>query len=224
MFGTTTFGGASNKGTVFEIANGTNTIITLDSFNGINGAYPAAGVTLDPTGDLFGTTPLGSGTVYEVPYVVRTITPIASFNSATGTNPQGTLVMDSSGNLFGTTRSGGTGQDGTVFEIPSGSNTLTPIIAFTGTDGADPYAGLTIDSRGNLWGTTYQGGFSNYGIIFEIGHGTTTLGIAFNFTSASTGFPTSVITFDAFGDLFVATTGGLGNVFELARQYYAFEP
>ena len=55
-YGTTQQGGADGEGSVFEIANGTSVITTLASFNGFNGAGPAAGLTLDSSGDMFGTT------------------------------------------------------------------------------------------------------------------------------------------------------------------------
>ena len=40
LYGTTTAGGASGDGTVFELAKGSGTITTLASFNGTNGAKP----------------------------------------------------------------------------------------------------------------------------------------------------------------------------------------
>ena len=46
---------------------------------------------------------------------------------------------------------GGSG-DGTVFEVVAGSNTITPLVSFNGTDGESPYAGLVSDgSRGSFW-------------------------------------------------------------------------
>jgi len=71
LFGTTYRGGGpSDSGTVFELAAGSGTLTTLASFNGANGAYPLAGVTLDAQGDLFGATTGGGafndGTVFEL--------------------------------------------------------------------------------------------------------------------------------------------------------------
>jgi uncharacterized repeat protein (TIGR03803 family) len=70
LYGTTSEGGADGDGTVFEVASASNTITTLGSFNGTNGEYPGAGLTLDGSGNLYGTTEFGgavnSGTVFEL--------------------------------------------------------------------------------------------------------------------------------------------------------------
>ena len=73
-------------------------------------------------------------------------------------NPQGGLIADSSGNLFGTTSQGGTVGDGTVFEVATGSETITTLATFTGANGCRPHGGLVEDSSGNLFGTTTVGG------------------------------------------------------------------
>ena len=49
-------GGASNDGTVFELAKGSGTITTLASFNGTNGAIPDCRLIMDSSGNLYGTT------------------------------------------------------------------------------------------------------------------------------------------------------------------------
>jgi uncharacterized repeat protein (TIGR03803 family) len=69
LFGTTTQGGDSNDGTLFELAAGGSTITTLVSFNGANGARPTAPLITDGNGNLFGTTSTGGnaagdGTVF----------------------------------------------------------------------------------------------------------------------------------------------------------------
>jgi len=76
LFGTTSGGGTYNEGTVFEIplvsGSYASTPTTLVSFNVANGdgAYPAAALTADAAGNLFGTTEQGGangdGTVFEV--------------------------------------------------------------------------------------------------------------------------------------------------------------
>ncbi|MBV8235777.1 MAG: hypothetical protein JO075_08755, partial [Acidimicrobiia bacterium] len=91
LYGTTSNGGATNSGTVFELAAGSGTITTLASFNGANGAYPEAGLTLDAQGNLYGTTygggANGHGTVFELAAGSGTIATLASFNGATGAYP-----------------------------------------------------------------------------------------------------------------------------------------
>src|ERR1017187_6333500 len=58
-----------------------------------------------------------------------------------------------------------------VFAQPAQGQTFTVIHNFTnGGDGGEPFAGLTIDAAGNLYGTTYIGGAYNAGIAFELRH------------------------------------------------------
>ena len=184
LFGTTDMGGARNEGTVFEIAAGSTTITTLASFNGTNGAYPHSGVVEDSSGNLFGTADEGGaagyGTVFEIAAGTGTITTLASFNGTNGAYPNAGVVEDSSGNLFGTTSMGGASAygpigDGVVFEIAAGSNTITTLVSFNGTNGAHPYAGVVEDSSGNLFGTTINGGAIGDGTVFEIAAGSPTI-------------------------------------------------
>ena len=88
FYGTTRTGGAQGDGTVFELAKGSSTITTLASFNGSNGSYPVAGLIMDSSGNLYGTTEHGGangdGTVFELAKGSSTITTLASFNTFTG--------------------------------------------------------------------------------------------------------------------------------------------
>jgi uncharacterized repeat protein (TIGR03803 family) len=151
LFGTAESGGVNGWGTVFEIAKtstGYSPPITLASFNGANGALPAAGLISDAAGNLFGTTGLGGangnvldtyGTVFEIAKTSTgygPLTTLASFNGANGANPEAGLIIDAAGNLFGTTKVGGGSSCGgpgcgTVLEIAhlrgaSGSGLFTP--------------------------------------------------------------------------------------------------
>jgi uncharacterized repeat protein (TIGR03803 family) len=133
LFGTTARGGTAGAGAAFELKKditGTWTLTTLVSFDGIDNGFPNAvgGLVEDSNGDLFGTTEGGGtsdeGTVYELArdnssMTGYTFSTLLSFNGDNGAYPDATLVQDSSGNLFGTTSAGGTGNNGTVFEVIS---------------------------------------------------------------------------------------------------------
>ena len=86
-----------------------------------------------------------------------------------GVRPEAGLIADSAGDLYGTTVGGGTGGGGTVFKI-SASGTESVVHSFTGgtTDGSGPYAGLIINSAGNLYGMTMYGGANSGGTVFKI--------------------------------------------------------
>ena len=70
LYGTTYYGGTSVLGTVFKFDAATQSLTTLVSFNGQNGANPAAGLIVDPNGNLYGTAQFGGdsndGTVFEL--------------------------------------------------------------------------------------------------------------------------------------------------------------
>lgn len=84
-----------------------------------------------------------------------------------GCGPSGTLVMDRKGNLYGTTQGCGASNAGTVFKIDA-SRKETILHSFAGgtKDGAEPNAGVIMDSEGNLYGDTATGsgtGCGGYG-------------------------------------------------------------
>ena len=224
LYGTTNSGGSDNKGTVFEIAKGNNSVTTLASFNGANGSVPFSGVTLDANGNLYGTTYSegagGYGTVYEIAKGSNTLTTLANFNFANGARPYGGVTLDSNGNLYGTTVVGGSGGgNGTVFEIAKGSNTVTTLASFNIANGAYSYSGVTLDSNGNLYGTTNYGGVNNAGTVFEIVKGSNTLTTLASFGVAGN-YPQSGVTLDANGNLYGTTGGGsngYGTVFMISK-------
>ena len=100
---------------------------------------------------------------------------IYNFNSVSGGTdgyyPYAPLIADKKGNLYGTTVYAGGGY-GAVFELTNsgGSWSETVLHTFAGgtTDGEYPEGGLTMDSSGNLYGMTYQGGADNYGTVYEL--------------------------------------------------------
>jgi uncharacterized repeat protein (TIGR03803 family) len=225
LYGTATQGGASNAGTVFEVAKATGTITALASFNGTDGANPQGGLLLDSSGNLYGTTAgggTGYGTVFELAQGSGTITTLASFVVPNGANPYPRVIMDGSGNLYGTTQNGGTFGDGTVFELAAGSGTITTLGSFDGTNGSDPLGGLVMDGNGNLYGTTYAGGGHGVGTIFEVAQGKARITRLASFNGTDGANPVGGLIMDSRGNLYGTTYDGgalpgLGTVFELAH-------
>jgi uncharacterized repeat protein (TIGR03803 family) len=172
LYGTTVYGGASNAGVVYELhANGLETV--LHSFTaGPDGANPYAGLIGDSAGNLYGTTyfggPSNAGVVYKVNVANKHETVLYIFAGANGANPESGVIGDSAGNLYGTTANGGLASAGVVYKLdPIGQETL--LYSFKGgTDGANPLAGLILDSAGNLFGTTSNGGNGQIGLVFAL--------------------------------------------------------
>jgi uncharacterized repeat protein (TIGR03803 family) len=181
----TTLGGSTNRkctvhggcGTIYRLTNGKITI--LHSFTSLEGTSPA-GVARDSSGNLFGATLYGGvgtptpacpsqgcGTIFQ--YSQRKESVLYTFlGQPDGETPNGELLLDSAGNIFGTTRFGGAFNHGTVFELaPKGDGTWTEnlLYSFRGdTDGSEPYGGVVMDAKGDLYGTTFSGGLrSNCG-------------------------------------------------------------
>ena len=136
-----------------------------------------------------------------------------------GQHPYGSLVADTSGkNLYGTTYYGGTHAYGEVFALTNSGGTWnqTVIYSFLGpsnSDGANPFGGLVLDSNGNIYGTTYAGGPSNQGTVFELSKKgstwTETVLHLFDDISGSDGYyPYGGLTFDAAGNLYGTTLYG----------------
>jgi uncharacterized repeat protein (TIGR03803 family) len=225
FYGTTYNGGANKYGSIFELVKGSNTLTTLASFTSSTGIYPEGGLVMDSTGNLYGTTSgdaggNGTGGVFELARGSSTITNRGYFNGTNGSYPKAGLVLDSSGNLYGTTTSGGANGYGTVFEILKGRNTITLLASFGQGDAPAPEASLVVDSSGNLYGTTWQGGAFHRGSVFEIVKGTGTITTLASFNGADGREPESSLVLDGSGNLYGTTNLGgaynLGSVFELA--------
>jgi len=178
MYGTAAQGGANDSGTVFKITpSGTfSTLYNFCSESGCaDGQDPYGGVILDSEGNLYGTTVYGGasaddGTVFKVtPSGKETV--LHEFAGSDGAFAFGGLVFDSEGNLYGTTSEGGTNNGGTVFKITS-SGTFSTLYNFCSetncTDGEYPNSGLAVDSAGNVYGTTYNGGANTLGVVFKV--------------------------------------------------------
>ena len=104
-----------------------------------------------------------------------TSTSIHIFAGSDGSAPAAGIVQDSYGNLYGTTASGDTHGAGNVFYVynSGGSWNFVKVWAFGATgDGANPTSDLQLDSSGNLYGTTQNGGANGDGIVFELSLGT----------------------------------------------------
>ncbi len=127
LFDSTYAGGSDQLGTVFEMTSGSSgyTFNTIYTFaGGADGMAPNAGLVLDGTGDLFGTTSGGNtanqtdGTVFELTPGINgyNFITLHTFVGSDGAKPN-SLVLDGNANIFGTAEEGGTSGDGTVFGL-----------------------------------------------------------------------------------------------------------
>jgi uncharacterized repeat protein (TIGR03803 family) len=187
LYGTTAAGGTYGYGIVFELTPkpgglwGEKILYNFNNTNG-DGFAPYSGLTIDPAGNLFGTTQLGGadgqGAVFELKPTSGgrwTELLLHSFSAAEldGAQPLASPTLDAAGYLYVTTLLGGANGVGAVFALkPSAGANWTETLLHSfgdGTDGFSPYAALTLDAAGNLYGTTADGGaYGYYGAVFEI--------------------------------------------------------
>jgi uncharacterized repeat protein (TIGR03803 family) len=258
VYGTTQSGGKHGVGVVFKLTppaagetQWTEDVIHSFGSDAKDGQIPEAGVVMDANGALYGTTANGGGlgsqycglggcgTVYRLDppeagqtQWSETILHKFAARDGEGALPAAGVILDATGSVYGTT------QDfGGVFRLkpptnPDGAWKFTLLHIFHGgsDDGATPFGSLTLDSAGALYGTTYEGGAFNVGVVFRL---TPSSGedspwnetILHSFSGSVTGvsndgaYPIGGVTFDAKGALYGTTfNGGLdgqGAVFKL---------
>lgn len=223
------------------------TFSVLHTFTGgVDGGNPAAGLTYDSSGLFYGTTfnwgsslacTNGCGVAFELrarnsQWIVS---PLYEFNGTNGAKPLAGIA-EFNGIPYGTTSAGGSGTDGTVYELrpqPTPCRTSrcywnqTLLHSFTGVpDGANPaYGNVVFDSAGNVYGTASNGGAFGCGTVWKLarsGAGWTD-SVLYSFRNGNDGCdPQSGVIFDAAGNLYGTTwdagSGGVGTVFELSPQ------
>jgi hypothetical protein len=223
---------------------------------GTDGRLPWAGLTFDQAGNLYGTatrggdthckgrTPFGCGVAFRLTPTTEgpwTESVIYTFETTGrgGYLPYGGLTFDSEGNLYGTAYLGGDNSVscfgdpgcGVVYELTPrahGPWKETVLHAFTGgTDGGIPLFYVTLDSRGNVYGTTIYGGdtksnncLGGYGfdapagcgVVFKLtrgAHGAWKETELYSFTGGRDGaFDTAPVVFGSSGNIYGMTGNG----------------
>jgi uncharacterized repeat protein (TIGR03803 family) len=179
LYGTASGAGSGTCGTAFQLSppagSGqpwTQKILHVFTHKADDGCAPFGGLVAGTNGVLYGATADGGA---EDGGAVFSLTPPGAggkawaeaviYSFAGPSEPAASLVLDPSGVLYGTTSLGGA--NGSVFALapPAGGATKwteTTLYAFQGgKDGRDPIGGLTEDSAGNLYGTTFYGGIGS---------------------------------------------------------------
>jgi uncharacterized repeat protein (TIGR03803 family) len=245
LIGTTYYGG-NGYGVVYKLSpNGqggwTETVLHAFVGSSADGIYPQAGVTLDPAGNIYGTTFEGGantlGTAYRLApdgqggWTEFILHAFGEPGSNDGQYVSAGLIRDAAGNLYGTTAYGGASNMGTVYRLspPAITQPVWPetiLWQFGGADGNQPEGGLIFDSAGQLYGSTSGGGAHGNGAVFKLRppaepQPSWVQTVLFSFDVMNGAEPTSSLAFDAAGNLYGETLyGGPSNkgvVFEVKR-------
>lgn len=193
IYGATLVGGGGTNcgglgcGIVFELvpdANGRWMAKVLHGFTKTgDGMSPNGDPIFDRAGNLYGTTTQGGGFNFGVVFELTPMTDgkwketvLYQFTGGSDGAEPLSLTIDDNGNLYSTTFTGGInncyGGCGVIFKLvpqQQGLWSLTVLHSFTGgQDGGNPGSGITIDARGNLFGSTSYGGATAWGTIFEV--------------------------------------------------------
>jgi uncharacterized repeat protein (TIGR03803 family) len=235
------FGGSTSScGVVFKLAPSTQETWTesviysfCPKWHCRDGRNPGAGLITDKAGHLYGVAGGGDhkhGVIFELTpsasgWTESVLHSFCGQECGDGNGGQFPLVLDGAGNLYGVNGYGGGGtcNCGLVFELmPTGSGwTLRVLHTFTGgtNDGAFPGGRLTLDSAGNVFGSTFDGGASVYGTVFEVmpqSGGGWTERLLYSFTGGADGtVPNGSLVFDSAGVLYGTTIEG-GNLTDCA--------
>jgi uncharacterized repeat protein (TIGR03803 family) len=243
LYGVTLEGGIG-YGTVFRLsppleegAPWTETVLHTFAGGPSDGASPGGNLILDFAGNLYGvagagglTTCLGGsssgcGVAFRIsPSLEYTILYEFGRVPLDGWDPQGQIAMDTSGAIYGATTFGGlsTYSSGTVFKltpptVPGGTWTESVLHVFgTGTDGFEPFGGVTFNADGSLFGTTLFGGTFGRGTVFELSPppqsgGVWAASVLHDFSPLAGGFgPVSGVTFDSSGNFYGSTAESTG--------------
>jgi len=232
LYGTTSFNAAGGVGAVYKLDRSGNATV-IYAFPGIaDGQYPYnSGVSLGSDGRLYGATfyggQHGAGVLYQLDgNGCERVLYAFDLSSANGYGqPIGNVIRDAAGNFYGTTFIGQANMgygSGVVYKVNAYGH-ATVLHNFTGgADGGNPYGGVILDSKGNVYGTASGGGAAGDGVVFKIDtSGKET--VLYSFTGGSDGgSPLGSIISDSAGNLYGTTNGGgasgAGVVFKVDRS------
>jgi uncharacterized repeat protein (TIGR03803 family) len=207
VYGTVSVG----DGRIYRTSSSATDAVHL--FTGADGLRPIGGLHLASDAHVYGTTSEGGahgyGTLFRFT-LDGTLTTLHHFSAADGAFPTGTLVEGTNGLLYGTTLLGGDTAlvpqgGGTIFSLAKDGTGFRTLHQFTGADGLLPFAGLTLASDGNFYGTTVYGGLGT-GVLFAI-DADGAFAVVHRFGPGEGSFPLGGVT-EFNGALYGMTSGG----------------
>jgi uncharacterized repeat protein (TIGR03803 family) len=238
LYGTTSEGGASNRGVLFSFDPATAVFQKIYDFaGGPDGRYPTGNLTLMSNGKLYGATQLGgandTGTIFELDPTTNVVTKKYEFtaptNAGTGTDPLGTMVLGANGLLYGYTGwnsnvpfvGSGAADFGVIFEFNPTSNVYSKKLDFGyGPNGSFFWAGVNQEevnneliqyTNGKFYGTMPTGGSNSMGTLFELDPTTKVFTKKVDFNGTNGKNPEGALVVGATGKMYGITRSGGAN-------------
>ncbi len=237
-YGATNAGGAATWGVIYELSpsgGGWTEQVIYTFVNQVDINYD--GLAMDSAGNIF-TATYAPGTILEVSPNGQggwsgTVIHTYAGPPKDGAQPSGTPVVGKDGSLYGTTRSGGANNFGTVYRLTpitkgkkKGTWKEKILYSFKGgtKDGSSPFAGITFDAAGNIYGTTITGGTTGVGTVYElvapVGKGGYKEKVLWSLARKTGSSPFDSVILDSAGNVYgTAYQGGAngdGGVFEVS--------
>lgn len=226
LVGVISEGGKYGAGAIVRAnADGTNLIAdySIESVPG-NSAYHVELVEVN-NGKLLGLASGGGmfkrGVLFEYDRSTKDYKAIVDFNMhQTGGNPTGSMLKAPNGILYGTASNGGANGHGTIFEFNPATNQFKKKHDFDGVGGSFPTSDLIYAPNGMLYGVTYRGGNSNFGVLYEINPVTNAFTVKHHFDGNNGVNPYGKMLLTKSGKIFgMASIGGAfgrGTIYEFS--------
>lgn len=217
LYGTTEYGGVAGDGVMFQYDPATSTFTKKFDFDDAakaSGKYGIGALIQASNGMLYGMGYNGgmdnSGVVYKYNPSADQYTKEFDFHQAkNGSHPVGAIVQGKDKLLYGTTQSGGSKNNGTIYQFDPSSFTYTKKMDFDkALNGDAPLAPLLLASDGKFYGTTAYGGSNDDGVLFQYDPAANTLTAKVEFGTAKGRIPTGELMQLSDGKIYGTTREG----------------
>ncbi len=235
MYGTTSEGGTYGKGVFFEFDPTNGAYTEKVNFNGANGSRTRMGKPmLAANNKIYGVTGEGGNTNYGVLFEfdppTGILTPVFNFGSISdGYFPTNSLAQAFDGTFYGITENGGLQDRGVIYKIDPQTFAFTKVADFNGAPsaGETPVGPLILNSNGNFYGMTLNGGAEQRGTIYEFNPSSNELSTVYHFGVSVSGNQPFGGLAEYNGKYYGITRAGgandLGTIFEFDPVTHAFQ-
>jgi len=182
LYGLTAQGGEHNKGIIYSYSPEYDSF-TIEYHPSV---YLGQKLLLAPDGKFYVNSSQSSGSLYAYDPVARSLDLVYNYSKAEGRDPfgEGNFILVDGHRIIGTTYSGGSMDDGVLFEYDLDTSTWQVLHHFGGAEGRAPSA--TLGRQGSkLYGTTIWGGDNSRGALFEYDLDSDTLSVKAHFDNES---------------------------------------